>query len=69
MIIIRRFWCCNGRGSKAIHVDVRTREGVGAAEARLKAEAFAAKKLKNQNVWSMRVSKRGPAQFTIGPRK
>jgi hypothetical protein len=69
MIITRRFWCCNTRSTKAIFVDVRTCEEVTAAEARAKAEAFAARKLRHKGVWAMRIARHGAAQFTIGPRR
>jgi hypothetical protein len=50
-------------------VDVRTREGGNEAQASAKAEAFATRKLRDKGVWTMRVPRRGPEQFTIGPRR
>jgi hypothetical protein len=69
MIITRRFWCCNARATKAIHVDVRTREGVSEAKAQANAEAFAARKLRDKGVWAMHVPRTGAPQFTTGPRR
>jgi len=69
MINTRRFWCCNARATKAVHVDVRTRGGISEAQARVKAEAFAKRKLRDKGVWTMSVPKRGATQFTIGPRR
>ncbi len=69
MIIARRFWCCNAQATKAIHVDVRTREGVSEAQARVRAEAFAARKLRDKGVWAMSIPRHGAAQFTIGLRR
>jgi hypothetical protein len=65
MTTTMRFWCCNGRATKAIHVEVRAPEGANESKARLSAEAFAAQKLKNRNVWAIRIPRRGAAQFTI----
>jgi len=69
MIIKRRFWCCNARATKAIHVDVRTRRGVSEVHTQVNAEAFAARRLRDKGVWAMSVPRRGAAQFTIGPRR
>jgi hypothetical protein len=69
VIIVWRFWCCNGRATKAIHVDVCTSEGVNELQAQMKAESFAARKFRNASVWAMRIPRRGAAQFTVGPRR
>jgi hypothetical protein len=69
MIITRRFWCCNARATRAVHVDVRSPEGITKAQAWAKAETFAARKLGDKGVWTMSVPKHGAAQFTIGRRR
>jgi HSP20 family molecular chaperone IbpA len=69
MITTRRFWCCNAP-SKAIHVDVRTPEGVSESEAQMIAEEFARREFKSEYVFATRMPpKRHKAQFTVRVRQ